>query len=232
MRKSRRAKAAASAGSRCGAEAAPSPSPPSPLRLGSVVLARLLSAQPPAAAELSPDRWRQAPPPPTPNHEREPPGARGARVGAETQPGPEENGEGPAPVPAPAPPAPRRAGTSRPRPPSGSPVRLAEAPSAAFGAPREVPAGRGSAALLLPSARPPPSPLFLHTAGTAAALSAGTPPFVPRLRVVSTLHDVFGEGNPYSRPAASLGVQPFLRFSLPDHLIFKISPRCRVRWGV
>lgn len=91
MRKSRRAEAAASAGSRCGAEAAPSPSPRSPLRLGSVVLARLLSAQPPAAAELSPDRWRQAPPPPTPNHEREPPGARGARVGADTQPGPEEN---------------------------------------------------------------------------------------------------------------------------------------------
>lgn len=156
MRKSRRAKAAASAGSRCGAEAAPFPSPPSPLRLGSVVLARLLSAQPPAAAELSPDRWRQAPPPPTPNHEREPPGARGARVGAETQPGPEENGEGPAPAPAPAPPAPRWAGTSRPRPPSGSPVRRAEPPSAASGAPREVPAGRGSAALLLPSARPPP----------------------------------------------------------------------------
>lgn len=94
MRKSRRAEAAASAGSRCGVEPVPSSSPRSPLRPGSVVLARLLPTQPSAAAEPSPDRWRQAPPPPTPNHEQELPGARRARVGAETQPGPEENGEG------------------------------------------------------------------------------------------------------------------------------------------
>ncbi|XP_075570273.1 transient receptor potential cation channel subfamily M member 7 [Pelecanus crispus] len=91
MRKGRRAEAAASAGSRCGVEPAPSFSPRSPLRPGSAVLARLLPTQPAAAAELSPDRWRQAPPPPTPNHEQELPGARRARVGAETQPGPEEN---------------------------------------------------------------------------------------------------------------------------------------------
>lgn len=94
MRKSRRAEAAASAGSRCGVELAPSSSFRSSLRPRSAVLARLLPTQPSAAAELSPDRWRQAPPPPTPNHEQELPGARRARVGAETQPGPEENGEG------------------------------------------------------------------------------------------------------------------------------------------
>ncbi|CAM9421246.1 unnamed protein product [Bubo scandiacus] len=94
MRKSRRAEAAASAGSRCGVEPAPSSSPRASLRPRSAVLARLLPTRPSAAAELSPDRWRQAPPPPTPNHEQELPGARRARVGAETQPGPEENGEG------------------------------------------------------------------------------------------------------------------------------------------
>jgi len=88
MRKSCRAEAAASAGSRCGVELTPSSSPRSSL------LARLLPTRPSAAAERSPDRWRQAPPPPTPNHEQELSGARRARVGAETQPGPEENGEG------------------------------------------------------------------------------------------------------------------------------------------
>ncbi|XP_015728341.1 transient receptor potential cation channel subfamily M member 7 isoform X1 [Coturnix japonica] len=94
MRKRCRAEAAASAGSRCGVELTPSSSPRSSLRPGSVVLARLLPTRPFAAAELSPDRWRQAPPPPTPNHEQELPGARRTRVGAETQPGPEENGTG------------------------------------------------------------------------------------------------------------------------------------------
>lgn len=91
MRKRRRAEAAASAESRCGVEPAPSSLPRSSRRPRSVVLARLLLTQPSAAAELSPDRWRQAPPPPTPNHEQELPGARRTRVGAETQPGPEEN---------------------------------------------------------------------------------------------------------------------------------------------
>lgn len=135
MRKSCRAEAAASAGSRCGAELTLSSSPRSSLYPGSDVLARLLPTRPSAAAELSPDRWRQAPPPPTPNHEQELPGGRRARVGAETQPGPEENGEGAAGVEEWDPSRPLRAlvprrgggsravsavpeGEARPRPPS------------------------------------------------------------------------------------------------------------------
>lgn len=93
MRERRRAETAASPGSRCGAEPAPSSASRASLRPRSVVLARPLPTQPSAAAEPSPDRWRQAPPPPTPNHEQELPGERRTRVGAETQPGPEENGE-------------------------------------------------------------------------------------------------------------------------------------------
>lgn len=93
MRERRRAETAASPGSRCGAEPAPSSASRASLRPRSVVLARPLHTQPSAAAESSPDRWRQAPPPPTPNHEQELPGERRTRVGAETQPGPEENGE-------------------------------------------------------------------------------------------------------------------------------------------
>lgn len=90
MRRSRRARTAtASIGSRSRAELEPPRSPPRPW---SAVRCRPLPAQPPAAAELSPDRWRQAPPPP--KHEQEQPGPRRARAGAETQPDPEENGEG------------------------------------------------------------------------------------------------------------------------------------------